>query len=108
MTADLIRGRNVPGWKARVPFPAPGSNLLHRVPPAALCCKSLLCPALTQSRERGTETRQKTEREREIQEKSVGNLIETENKSPSLIPFHLFLDQIRLDLCDSTFWCRTE
>lgn len=35
MTADLIRKRNLPWWKACVPFPALGSDPLHRVPPAA-------------------------------------------------------------------------
>lgn len=34
-TADLIRRRNLPWWKACVPFPALGCNELGGVPPSA-------------------------------------------------------------------------
>lgn len=82
-----------------------GRHVFHFLPLAATCSTGFhqqLCAASPSSalsspragKEEQRLVRKQTEREREIQVNNIGNLIETENKSPSLIPFHLFLDQI--------------
>jgi len=90
MTADLIR-KSLPWWKACVPFPAPGSYPLHRVPPAALCSVSPSSTLPSPRARRGEEKVIKKKKQKEENScKQLQKLIEAENKSPSLIPFHLF------------------